>query len=424
MFIIGRFSLKMQRILLIVLCAVLFALWLQHVPLTEIDETRYSEATREMLDSGNFLIPQFNYAPRYQKPILYYWIQAVPVAVLGTSEQAARLPSALLATLLICIVHAFLWRWLPKALAGLPRADEIAATGAFLGAIALATMPMITIWTRGATTDITLTFFISCALLALLHLELLRAEGETKLKRWYLLAATAMGLAFLTKGPMGVVLPVLGWLLFQLKTKQLAAEMRRVPWLYAIIIFIVIALPWYLATYLVDGPGFLEHFFGYENVARFSHGSAMEGHGTGNRFLGFFIYLPIALLLLFPYSPFLLHELVRPFAGTQEMARSPFALVLRRYGWCWLWATIGFFSISKTQLPSYIQSIAPAAAILFALHFVSRLTNNLAPAKKNVALGRICLNNLLWGNLCRRHYRGNSAGKSGGATGWRAIPSG
>lgn len=378
---IGHLSLKAQRMLLLLLCAVLFALWLQHVPLTEIDETRYTEATREMLESGNFLIPQFNYAPRYQKPILYYWIQSVPVALLGSSEQAARLPSAILAGLLVFMLHAFLWRWLPKALAGLARGDEIARIGAFLGAVALATMPMITIWTRGSTTDITLTFFISCALLALLHLELLRAEGETKLSRWYLLAAAAMGLAFLTKGPMGLVLPVLGWLAFQLKSKQLGAEMRRVPWLYAIIIFVVIALPWYVATYFVDGPGFLQHFFGYENVGRFT-GNAMEGHGTGNRFLGLLLYLPVALLFLFPYSPFLLHEIVRPFAGAHEVAESVVAKILRRYGWCWLWATIGFFSISKTQLPSYIQSIAPAAAILFALHIVSRLASNPAPGKK------------------------------------------
>jgi 4-amino-4-deoxy-L-arabinose transferase-like glycosyltransferase len=239
----------MQRLLLVAGCAVLFCVWLTWVPLTEIDEARYTEATREMLQTGNYLIPHFNGHPRYQKPVLYYWIQSCSMRAFGISEQAARLPSALAVTLTVLLLHAFLLHWLaPEEMD--EEKKRIRRGAVFLGAASLAIVPLMAIWARSAVTDPTLTLFITGAMLALLQAELLSVtEPAPHLRRWYLLASACMALAFLTKGPVGVVLPVVAWTLYHLSRRTLGAAARTVPWVGAILLFLLIAAPWYIATY-------------------------------------------------------------------------------------------------------------------------------------------------------------------------------
>jgi len=375
---LGRLSFNTQRIILILGCLVLFIAWFTRVPLTEIDEVRFSEATREMLASGNYIIPHFNGVPRYQKPILYYWVQSVSVRTLGVNEFAARLPSGLIALAMVLLLHAFLWRRLSARSPAKDASALMRSRGAaFLGACALATMPLVAIWARAATTDMTLTCCMTIALLALLQAEL---DGAGH--RWYWLAAGAMGLAFLTKGPIGLVLPGLVWLLYHLRQRDLGVEMRRVPWIVVALIFLTVAAPWYLATWIYDGPGFIQHFFLVENIGRFT--SIQEAHGTAHRGLGLLLYLPIALVSLFPYSPFLLRDLVSPFAGVRALQEDNALARTRRFAWVWLLTIIGFFALSKTQLPSYIQGVAPAVAILFALHVLGRVD----PLRDNGSRGR------------------------------------
>ncbi len=368
---LGRLSTPSQRWLLALGCIVLFGLWLTHVPLTERDETRYAEATREMLESGDVLIPAFNYTPRYQKPIGYYWLQAPFVKLFGVNEVAARLPSAAVTLVMVLLLHGMLLRWLPAGATG-DFARGRARGAAFLGAAALAVVPLVAIWARAAVTDPTLTLFMTMTMLALMQADLRGAANDPRAaRRWYYVAAVAAGLAFLTKGPLGILIPVLAWLLYHGVQKSLAAEARRVPWLGAIVLFLLVAAPWYLTTYVVDGPGFLTRFFGVENAQRFA--GAMEGHGFDNRLLGFFFYLPVAWLFLFPISPFLIRELVQPFGGNPAIARQASYQRLRRFAWCWVAATLLILSPAATKLPSYIMPLAGATAILFAIHLIGRL---------------------------------------------------
>jgi 4-amino-4-deoxy-L-arabinose transferase-like glycosyltransferase len=373
---LGRWSSNTQRILLVLGCLLLYCVWFIRVPLTEIDEVRYSEATRYMVATQNYMIPHFNGAYRFQKPILYYWIQSVSIRLFGVNEFAARFPSGVIAILLVLLLHAFLLYWLPRRVAPGDAAGRQRARGAaLLGAIALATMPLIAIWARGATTDITLTFFISCALLAMLHADLLTAEEPDtpgKSRGWYVLSAAAMGLAFLTKGPMGLAIPGLAWLVYHAMQRNLGAEARRVPWGWAALVFVLVAAPWYIATYHYVKMAFITHFFMDENLARFSN--TMETHGANSRMVGLVLYLPIAIITLFPYSAFLLRDLFTPFAGHAQLAGDLLLARLRRFSWVWLGSVIALFSLSKTQLPSYIQSIAAAAAILFTLQVLGWLS--------------------------------------------------
>ena len=68
---------------------------LGHPAITDSDEAFYAEAAREMVESGDYLTPRYNYANRFQKPVLYYWGAALAFEVAGVGEAASRLPSAL-----------------------------------------------------------------------------------------------------------------------------------------------------------------------------------------------------------------------------------------------------------------------------------------------------------------------------------------
>ena len=309
------------------------------------------------------------------------------VRLLGRSEAAARFPSAVAALLLVLLIHGFLLRWLPSRLRPADSAGLAASRGAaLLGALSLATVPALLLWARAATTDMTLTLFITAAVLALAQADLTVAASAgscRSTRRWYLLSAIAAALAFLTKGPVGVIIPALVWLCYHLVQRDLPAEVRRVPWAGVLGLFFLLAVPWYLATYLLNGPAFITHFFVTENLERYT--TRMEGHGAGSIWLGLIIYWPIALVMLFPYSPWLVHECCAPFAGNRALRADALLGRLRCFAWCWLGATIVLFSLSRTQLPSYIQSISGAAGILFALHVLGRLTADGTNAGKEAA---------------------------------------
>lgn len=379
---LGRLSPTIHRLLLILGCAILYGVWLHWTPLTEWDESRYCEATRIMVTQGDYLVPQFNGAPRYQKPIFYYWVQAPAVKLLGLNERAARLPSALMVLLTVLLLHGMLLRWLePRARDDVERARARGA--AFLGGAALATMPLLAVWGRSAVTDATLTFFTTFTLVALLQADL--TEGKTS-RRWYLLAALGAGLATLTKGPIGLAVPGLIWLVYhatsrgtlRAKLTGLGGAAKRVPWVSILSLFTLVAIPWYIAITLVDGTGFLQRFLLTENMARYT--TVMEGHGSSNPLVFLLTYPLLALLLCFPFSAAVVADAVQPLGGDRELQADETMLRIRRFAWVWVLTILVLFTTSQTKLVSYIQAVAPAAALLFALYAYGRLRPHPTPA--------------------------------------------
>ena len=367
---LGAQSTGRQRAILVVACVVLYLLWPLPAPLTNVDEARYSEASREMLESGNFILPHHNYEPRYQKPVMIYWLQAGSMALLGPTPTAARLPSAVAGIALVLLVHWFLLRWLP-----LLGGDEKQRRGiAFLGSCALMTMPLLSIWTRVATTDVVLTLFTTGSLLALMHAQLLPVEQARGARRAYIIASGCAALAFLTKGPVGVAIPVGAWLAFVLLQRSLWAECRRIPWVWVMLTFVAIAAPWYVATYIVDGPNFMKQFFFTENVDRFT---GKDAAAVPVPRVGLLLsYVPICYLFVFPWSVFLVRDLRRPLGGSELLSRDAVAVLLRRFCWVWMAVVIVIFSLSRNQSPNYVQSIVAAAAIVLSLHLLGRLSGD------------------------------------------------
>ncbi|MCS6811156.1 MAG: glycosyltransferase family 39 protein [Tepidimonas sp.] len=303
-------------------------------PLFDVDEGAFSEATRELLASGDWLSTWLLGAPRYDKPILIYWLQALAVAALGLHEWALRLPSAL---------AAVGWGWAVWTFAR-QRWDAAAAERALL-IVATALGPWII--ARAATADALLNLWLT---LACLDLWRFFEHGQRQpLWRVYLW----VGLGLLTKGPVAALIPAAAGTLHGL----LARDARR--WRQAAfdplgwLILLAVAAPWYLAMLLTHGQAFIEGFILRHNVQRFT--GTLEGHG------GHALYYLVALpLLLLPWSAALPAVLARLRADLRQP--------LARYLWLWAGFVLLFFSLSGTKLPHYVLYGATPLMLLLAQH--------------------------------------------------------
>jgi hypothetical protein len=308
------------------------------VPLYDLDEGAFTEATREMLASGNFITPHKDGEPRYDKPVLIYWLQAASTQALGFNELALRLPSAIAATLWVLAVWGFVRARLDR---------ESAVVAGLVMALSL----QVSVIAKGAVADAVLNLFIALAFFEIYRYYLDPRPATNR--RFVLRAFLWMGLGFLTKGPVAVFFPVVVSLLFFGSQRELGrwAQAAFAPkgWL----VFVAVALPWYLAVYLDDGPGFFRSFFLEHNAGRF--GDAMHGHAG---FPGYYlVMLPIILL---PFTGWFLRLL----PGLRPAWSDP----LERFLWIWFGTVFVFFSFSGTKLPHYLLYGATPLFILMAKH--------------------------------------------------------
>ncbi len=318
--------------------ALFLALWLGlfwqlgSVPLFDLDEGAFTEATREMLESGNFITPHKDGEPRYDKPVFIYWLQAASVSLLAFDEFALRLPSALAATAWILAVWGFVRRQLDTATA-------------WAAALVMTLTLEVSLIGRAATADAVLNLFLTLALL-----EIYRWQQEPD--RWTLARVYLwLGLGFLTKGPVAVFFPVLVSFLFMLSRRSLGDWWRALWFPWGWLLFLAITLPWYLAIYFDTGPGFFQSFFLRHNLERFS--GTLHGHAG---FPGY--YFAILPLILLPFTGWFLRLL--------PLARTLWGDPLDRFLLIWFGAVFIFFSFSGTKLPHYLLYGAVPLFILMA----------------------------------------------------------
>ncbi|TCJ18503.1 glycosyltransferase family 39 protein [Parasulfuritortus cantonensis] len=307
------------RLLLAVLVLFPF-LGLGTPPLFDLDEGAFTASTTEMFLRGDFLSSYLLGEPRYDKPILIYWLQAASVTLFGHGEFAWRLPSALASSAWILATYAFATRVIGRS-AGLT------------AALVIATAAGLAVITRAATADALLNLWLACAGYAT---WLWMREDD---RRWLYAAWLAMALGFLTKGPVALVIP--GGAMF-LWCASLGEWRRFLAWalpLGPILLFLAVAAPWFIAQTFIEGPGFLAGFFLKHNLSRFD--TPMEGHG-GN----YFYYVPVVLVSLLPHTGLLLAALGRLRAVWQD--------TLLRYGLLWFLVAFVLFSFSGTKLPHYV----------------------------------------------------------------------
>ena len=289
-------------------------------PLFDVDEGAFSGATTEMLANGNYISTFIYGAPRFDKPILIYWLQALCVSAFGHSEWAFRLPSALASSLWVWVVFAF----------ARPRLGDHAAM-----LIAAMLCSSLACWgiAHFASADALLNLFLALAFVDMFRYW--EQPSASKLRRVYVW----IGFGLLTKGPVAVLVPMASGLLFFASTGHLHQFMRALlnPGGWALLLFI--AAPWYVAIYLQQGQNFIDGFILKHNVARFT--DTFEGHG-GN----ILYYIPVLLLMLLPFTGLFVQLLrKRPLIAIEP---------LERYCWITFGFVFLFFSLSGTQLPHYL----------------------------------------------------------------------
>lgn len=289
-------------------------------PLTDRDEGAFSEATREMFVRGDYVSTYLNGEPRYDKPILIYWLQAPSTLLFGQTEFGFRFPSALAGALWAIAVMVFTRR----------RVDENAG---WVAGVMTATTLWIMVLARAATADAVLNLFVVLACLDAFNYDQDGKRGA----RWRFYLWT--GLGFLTKGPVGVVIPAATSFLYALFRRRLGTWFRAILDPVGWLIFLAINVPWYTAQYLAEGQDFIDGFFLRHNVERFS--GTMEGHGGS-----FFYYVPVLFIIALPWSGML--------ARTLPRIRKAFSDDLDLFLWTWFGFVFVFFSVSGTQLPHYI----------------------------------------------------------------------
>lgn len=327
-----------------VLVGICFFQSLGGVALFDLDEGAFTAASFEMLLRQDYITTYLNGVPRFDKPILIYWLQVISVSLFGINEWGFRLPSAVAASFWMWGIYRFSAQYLNR---------ESAIAAVLFGASSF----LVVVIGRAATADALLNLFIALTMFSIYRYTV-RPHPATV--NWVFLW---MGLGVLTKGPVAILIPlVVSFLYFalgrDLKT-WLKVAFRPLPWL----IFLLVVTPWYVLEYLDQGQAFINGFFLKHNLSRFS--STMEGHG-GNPFY----YLPILLLIFMPYTTMLGVLLTRLRVAVTDP--------LDRYMWLWFAFVLLFFSFSSTQLPHYLLYGASPLFVLMAKHRTSLSSRFLA----------------------------------------------
>ncbi|MDD5634509.1 MAG: glycosyltransferase family 39 protein [Candidatus Omnitrophica bacterium] len=326
---------KTYIFILIAVTMFLFLFGLGNMALTDPDESFYAETAKEMYDGGEWVTPQIFGKPQFEKPVFYYWTVIAGYIVFGVGEFAARFSSALFGILGVIGVY-FLGRLVCSPLCG------------FLSGLILATSGEYLVLARACITDMVLCVFILFSILFFLY-------GFTGRKRvFYFWSSVMMALAVLTKGPIGIFLPVVILFFYIAATKQLS-KCKEIPFFKCAIIFIAVALPWYLAAYLKHGAIFIEEFFGFQNITRF----LQPEHKIGTSPL---FYIPVILGGFYPWTFFLplgIRELYKNRAQAVSAIKNS-ALLLS----LWFLVIFIFFSVSKTKLVTYVFPLFPVLAVV------------------------------------------------------------
>jgi 4-amino-4-deoxy-L-arabinose transferase-like glycosyltransferase len=311
------------------------------------DEPKYVDAALRMIETGNYIVPFFNCHIRFDKPILYYWELVASFKLfgiehliktgydpLGIIEYSARLPSIIAGSFSAVFVYLLSLDLL--------RDKKIAINSV----IAFFSMLFFFYLSRAVYPDMSLILF---ELIATYYF----------IKNRYIAAWIFVGLAFLVKGPIGVVTPGFTYFIYLWTVKKSSGlkEFFSIRNGLGFLVFLAISLPWYIAIYKIDGMEFINKFFIYHNIERFTGAAHQHPHS-------FFYYFPVVAAIIFFWLGYLKDLL--PKINLKD--KNNLFLIL----W-FLWIFL-FFSISQNKLVHYIAAAFIPISILFA-RYVNNIEN-------------------------------------------------
>jgi 4-amino-4-deoxy-L-arabinose transferase-like glycosyltransferase len=350
--------------MLVLVALIAFVPGLFQIPPVDRDEAYFAQATKQMIETGDYVDIRYQDDVRYRKPVGIYWLQAGVVNVAGalglpnarTSIWLYRLPSLFGA---IGAVLATYW----CALAFVSR------RGAVLAALMLTSSAIIGVEARLAKTDAMLLFTVVTAMAVLARVYLAPRRGDVQPGLGQVaIFWTALGAGILIKGPL--ILMVVG-----LATATLVLLDRSARWLLALrpiaglLWLLVLVLPWFIAIYARVGTQFLIGSVGEDMLAKVA--SPQETHGAPPG-----LYLILFFVTFFPAS--ILAGLAAPavWAVRREAAA--------RFLLAWLVPSWIVFEVVITKLPHYVLPLYPAIAILTAAAVESKVLSQRVWLKRGV----------------------------------------
>ena len=356
------------HVLLVACCAFLFFYGLGSFGLIGADEPRYAQVAREMLSRHDWITPTLQGKPWLEKPVLYYWQAMLSFRVTGVTDQSARIPAAVDASMLVAAIYFFLRRLRPGT--------ELD------GALIAASCAGIIGFARAAATDMPLAATFTIALLAWYAWYESGQSRETRRPAYFAVFYVFLALGTLAKGPVAPALAAVVILIFVALKREWRA-IARTLWIPGIALYFAVTLPWYIAVQLRN-PDFFRIFILEHNLARFSQ-------DVYHHRQPFWFYMPVFLLAMMPWTLALILAVVEPARAIWSERKK--AVVRekeseknsgkdrrengRQNSWqlfllIWMFVPVVFFSASQSKLPGYILPAVPAGALLIAEYLASR----------------------------------------------------
>jgi 4-amino-4-deoxy-L-arabinose transferase len=320
--------------------------------LFETTEGRYAEVGREMVAGGDWMVPHLDGRPHWTKPPLTYWSIAAGLATVGRNTWGARLYDSValvVTTLAVAALGVTLW-------------DEV--TG-LIAALIFVTIPFVVMGANVVSPDMLLACFETLAVLCYWRSARAADAGARRASaRWMACMGAAFGLAFLTKGPPGL-LPLLAILVYSIVSRRRGNAPPRLINLPGLVLFVLIGFSWYIIS-IVRDHSLLGYFLGKEVYGRVATG--MHHRNTD-------WYMPVVIFglpLLFGLGAWLVNGIVdaRVVARARGGWRASWNAAMRKPEWLflvlWIVAPLAIFSLSKSRLPLYVLPLVPAQALLAA----------------------------------------------------------
>ena len=317
-----------QTLIGIFALALMFFAWGSHLlPVTDPVESNYALTAKEMVLSGNWLSPQIYGHFWFDKPAMVYWLMSISYSLFGFTDFASRLPAAFCGAATITFLVWYIRR--------ITKNNVISVWSGIM----LATSLEFWIISHAIITDSMLMLFTVPTLLSA-YIGLMENN-----RRHMVIAYFSSGLACLSKGPVGLVLPGMLLLIWCGLMRNKKLFLRLFPW-QGILIFFITALPWYACMYTIHGDPFSREFLGLHNIVR----ATSSEHPGDNHFYYYFLLLPFSLL---PWTGLFFYEIKK-----QWKEKTSFHLFLM----IWCFGTLLFYTLMATKYVTYTYiALVPAS---------------------------------------------------------------
>lgn len=337
------FRLPRPQLVLLALLAIFISLdGLGDRKLANPDEGRYSEISREMAASGDFVTPRLNGLKYFEKPPMQYWATALSFSLFGENEFTARLYTALSGLGCILLI----------AYTGKRVFDE--ETGMLAGLVMLSA-PYFAAMNEVVTLDMGLTFWMTLAVSSLMISQ--HTSTDLSSRRWLWLAWAGMAAAVLSKGLIGIVFPAAAVFLYCLVQRDFRL-LWKLEWVTGPLVFLAITVPWF-ALVSLRNPEFPQFFFIHEHFERFL--SAVH-----RREQPWWFFIPILFAGFLPWAVALIPACAHGWQRPPQLSHAPGTRVFAPHKFALIYSVflLLFFSKSGSKLPGYILPMFPVLALV------------------------------------------------------------